>query len=452
MSAEVGRPGSSTLRTWPVRLGVFVAGIAGLWLVVVALADRRPVDLTAVLLVLLAAVMALAVLTGPVLGIVTALVTVVLVNWYLVPPYGTFEVASTENVVALVVFPLVAGVTALLMELAARARARAARAAANSALVARVSEDTSGSLDRVRRALDLETLALVRDDGTIVATTGAAADGQDVVVDASGPGGYRLVGTGVPRMAEDPAFVSSLAAAAVRAYESNLLVTEARRADELAAVDQARSALLASVGHDLRTPLAGLRLAVDTLRAPDVALDEAERRELLDTADASTTRLDELITNLLDLSRLEAGSLLVQSEPVALDGIVASAVMGRAPGAVDVQVADDLPLVLVDPVLLERVLENLVSNAVRHGGAEPGRPVVVSATPRSSAVVVDVVDRGTGLDPERAAGSADGGAGLGLEIVRGFCGAMHVPLELRETPGGGLTVRLTLAVARGGGR
>jgi two-component system sensor histidine kinase KdpD len=268
------------------------------------------------------------------------------------------------------------------------------------------------------------------------------------VLDAAGPDGYRLVGTGVPRMAEDPVFLTSLAAAAVRAYESDQLVTEARRADELAAVDRARSALLASVGHDLRTPLASLRLAVDTLRAPDIALDGSERRELLDTVDVATSRLDELISNLLDLSRIEAGTLLVHAEPVALDGVVAAAVVGREYGTVDVQVDDNLPFVLVDPMLLERVLENLVSNAVRHGGAVPGRPLTVSATPRTSAVVVDVIDHGAGLTAPRP--PADGGTGLGLEIVRGFCDAMAVPLEFHDTHGGGLTVRLTLPLARGG--
>ena len=431
-----------------VRIGAFVGGVALIWAGVALLATTRPVDLTAVLLVMLAVVVALALLTGPVLGVVASLAAVVLVNWYLVPPYGTFEVASAENVVSLVVFPLVAGASAILMEIGARARARAAAANERAALVARVSESPGGSLEELRTALDLDALSLQRED-RVVAATGDAVAGRGVVVDVAGPGGYRLVGSGVARIAEDPAYLSSLATAAVRSYESGRLVDEARRADELAAVDQARSALLASVGHDLRTPLSSLRLAVDTLRSPDVALDAGERRELLDTVAVSTSRLDELIANLLDLSRLEAGTLLVRSEPTALDGVVASAVVAREPGTVDVRVADDLPLVLVDPVLLERVLENLVSNAVRHGGAGRLRPVEVSASPRSGAVVVDVVDHGPGLGGA-APGGADGGSGTGLEIVRGFCASMGLRLELLETYGGGLTARISLPVARGG--
>jgi two-component system sensor histidine kinase KdpD len=213
------------------------------------------------------------------------------------------------------------------------------------------------------------------------------------------------------------------------------------------------------VGHDLRTPLAGLRLAVDTLRSPEVELDDEARSELLDTVDASTTRLDELISNLLDMSRLEAGGLPVRSEAVALYGVVSAAVAGRPPGAVLVQVDDALPLVSADPVLLERVVENLVSNALRHGRAGVGRPVEVRATPRTSAVVVDVVDHGPGLTSAATAGpplaasrSADGSTGLGLEIARRFCVAMGSELELRETEGGGLTARVTLPIARGGVR
>ncbi|HET7901878.1 MAG TPA: DUF4118 domain-containing protein [Candidatus Nanopelagicales bacterium] len=441
-----GREGGA--RRTGVRLGAFLVGVALIWLAVALLAQVRPVDLTSVLLVLLAAVVALALLTGPVLGVLASLAAVVLVNWYLVPPYGTFEVASTENVVALVVFPLVAGASAVLMEIGARARARAAYAGERAALVTRVSETPGGSLEQLRQALDLDVVSLVREDRT-VATSGDAVVGRDVVVDVAGPGGYRLVGSGVPRIAQDPAYLSSLATAAVRSYESGRLADEARRADELAAVDRARAALLASVGHDLRTPLSSLRLALETLRSPDAALDEDERRELLDTASVSTRRLDELIANLLDLSRLEAGTLLVRPEPTALDGVVASAVVAREPGTVDVQVADDLPLVLVDPVLLERVLENLVSNAVRHGGAGRLRPVEVAASPRTGAVVVDVVDHGPGLGGV-SGGAADSGSGTGLEIVRGFCASMGLRLELLETYGGGLTARIALPVARGG--
>jgi two-component system sensor histidine kinase KdpD len=460
MSTE--RPAGAALlarRRPVVRVAAFVVGVALVWAAAAVASSYNPLDLAAVLLVMLAVVVALALVTGPVLAVVASLAVVVIVNWYLVPPYGTFTVASTENLVALIVFPLVAAVTAGLVEVGARARARDAASSSRAELMGDVAADASGALERVRRALDLDELRLVSSDGAVVAVTGATSPSHGVVLDAPGPDGYRLVGTGVPRMAEDPGFIASLAATAVRAHESGELEREKDRAAALAAADEARSALLASVGHDLRTPLAGLRLAVDTLRSPDVELDDAARDELLGTVDASTTRLDELISNLLDMSRLEAGGLPVRREAVALYGVVSAAVAGRPAGAVLVHVDDVLPLVSTDPVLLERVVENLVSNALRHGRAGAGRPVEVRATPRTTAVVLDVVDHGPGLRQEAAASppltasrSADGSTGLGLEIVRRFCAAMDAQLELRETEGGGLTARVTLPIARGGAR
>jgi two-component system sensor histidine kinase KdpD len=443
------------------RLAVFLVGVAILWGAALLGESHLPVDLTVVLLLALTLVLALAVVIGPVLGIVAGLIAVVLVNWYLVPPYGTFAVASTENVVALVVFAFVAGVVAILAELNARVQAGAARSRERAGLIAEVvskDEDATAqeSLDRVRRALDLDRLSLLRDgDGPVelLATAGTGPTSSDgpVALDVRVTGGYRLVGLGGERMAEDPGFVESLAAAAVRSYESDRMETEQLRAERLAAVDEARTALLASVGHDLRTPLSGLRLAVDALRDPGSHLDDESRRDLLETVDDSTARLDELITNLLDMSRLEAGVVMARVAPTPVDAAVAAAVLAFPRAAVTVDVSDTLPLVLADPALLERVVENLVSNALRYAGPSADSPVHVTAYELGDAVAVDVVDHGPGLaatahtDPaslDGSAGRADRSAGLGLAIVRGFCAAMRVTLEFHDTDGGGLTVRL----------
>jgi two-component system sensor histidine kinase KdpD len=445
-------------------LGVFLAGVAVMWAAVLVGEAHLPVDLTVVLLLALTFVLALAVVTGPVLGIVYGLVAVVLINWYLVPPYGTFEVQSTDNLVALVVFALVAGAVALLAEVNARMRAGAARSRERAELIADVVAKADGDepgvpLDRVREALALDRLSLVRDeDGLeqVLATSGASGDLGATVLDVAVAGGYRLVGTGQARMAEDPAFVESLASAAVRSYESGRMESEQRRAEQLAEVDKARTALLASVGHDLRTPLSGLRLAVDALRDPASQLDAESTRDLLETVDDSTTRLDELITNLLDMSRLEAGVVMARVTPTPVDAAVAAAVLAFPNAGIEVDLRDTLPLVLADPTLLERVVENLVSNALRYAGPTPDSPIRVSAHEIGDAVAVDVVDHGPGLAARRdadvtgldgSAGRADRSAGLGLAIVRGFCAAMDVGLEFRDTDGGGLTVRLLLREA-----
>jgi len=413
-------------------------------------------------------VLGLALVTGPVLGIVTGLVAVVLVNWYLVPPFGTFEVASPDNVVALVVFALVTGVVSVLVELNARIRARASRSQDRAALIADLvakgdDADPELSLERVRQALELDRLSLVRGNGPareVLATVGAGPDANSdtATLTVAVPGGYRLLGIGPERIAEEPGFVESLAAAAVRSYESDRMETEQQRAEQLTAVDSARTALLASVGHDLRTPLSGLRLAVDALKDPGSHLDEQTRHALLDTVDDSTSRLSELITNLLDMSRLEAGVLAATLEPTAVDAVVAAALIAGPSYAelVRVDVDESLPLVLADPALLERVVENIVSNAVRHAGPTSQQPVDVSAHPTEDSVVVDVVDHGPGLGERvpsdglgalRASGRADRSTGLGLEIVRRFCAAMDVDVAFLSTDGGGLTVRITLPIA-----
>ena len=442
-----------------LRLAVFAVAVVVVWVAVLVAETHVPLDLTVVLLLALAVVLGVAVVTGPVLGIVFALISVVLVNWYLVPPYHTFAVASPDNVVSLVVFTLVAGVVAVLAEINARVRAGAAEQAARADLIADVvaksDEDPTMSLERVRSALALDRLSLVRDGRRpeVLATAGAGPDGLGggAALDVAVAGGYRLVGTGPERMAEDPAFVASLAAAAVRSYESNRMEAEVRRAEELTAVDSARTALLASVGHDLRTPLSGLRLAVDTLRDPHATLDADTTHDLLETVDAATRRLDDLITNLLDMSRLEAGVVAVRLEPTSVDAAIAAALLAGPRAPVETSVSDELPLVSADAALLERVLENLVSNAVRYAAPSSDSPVVIAAHDTGDTVVVDVVDHGPGLGPRAAipgrvtaGGGADRSTGLGLEIVRGFCAAMDAGLEFLDTEGGGLTVRLRL--------
>jgi len=447
------------------RLAVFGVGVAILWVAALLGEQHLPIDLTVVLLLALTLVLAIAVVVGPVLGIVAGLIAVVLVNWYLVPPYRTFEVASPDNVVALVVFAIAAGAVAILAELNARVQAGAARSRERADLIADVvakSDDSVESLDRVRQALALDRLSLVRDDGTrreVLATAGSGPARTEAVLalDVGVAGGYRLVGIGPQRMAEDPGFVESLAAAAVRSYESDRMESEKRRAEQLAAVDKARTALLASVGHDLRTPLSGLRLAIDALRDPESQLDPESTRDLLETVDDSTTRLDELITNLLDMSRLEAGVLMAHVQPTPVDAAVAAAVLAFPRAAVTLDVTDALPFVEADPALLERVIENLVSNALRYAGPTPETPVLVTAHARDGAVVVSVVDHGPGLAPgatptptvglDGSVRRADRSAGLGLAIVRGFCDAMGVALDFRDTSGGGLTVALTLKEA-----
>ena len=201
------------------------------------------------------------------------------------------------------------------------------------------------------------------------------------------------------------------------------------------------------MGHDLRTPLASIKAAASSLRAPDVEFSPEDRAELLATVEESADRLDDLVENLLAMSRLQAGVLSVQARPVALDEVVSRAVP-HSP--VRIAVGDDLPLVQADPGLLERVVANLVSNAVRASDS-----VTVDASAGPSTVDLRVVDHGDGVpaaDRDRMFApfqrlddrTADGGLGLGLAIARGFTEAMGGRLTPADTPGGGLTMTVTL--------
>lgn len=230
------------------------------------------------------------------------------------------------------------------------------------------------------------------------------------------------------------------------------VVAQAERMRQYAETDRVRSTILTAVGHDLRTPLAGIKAAVSGLRQTDVRWTPEEEAELLASIEESTDRLTALVTNLLALSRIRAGALSVHPQDVGLDELVGSALLGLGAAAVQVavDVPEDLPAVRTDPDLLERVVANLVANAVR---VDPAHTVVRAAS-SGDLVTLDVVDHGPGVPEEqwdeifepfhRAGGATSDGGGLGLAIVRGFCAAMGLEVVPGRTPGGGLTMRITL--------
>ncbi|MEI6363978.1 MAG: ATP-binding protein [Actinomycetes bacterium] len=447
-------------RLQAARFSSAIVGTAVVWLTVLAFARANPVDLTVALLVVLAEVLAVAVLSGPVLAVLVALAAGVLVNWYLVPPFGTFAIDSADNVVALVVFTLVAVVAATLVELGARARSRARESTRQAELLGDIvvpseGENAAKALERVREGLHLDQVELIGHSGgepsRALASTGPAS-ATPVVLDVALPDGYRMIGRGAEMFAPDPDFLTSLGSAAVRAFESQRLHEESLRADELEAIDRARTALLASVGHDLRTPLAGLRVSIETLRALDSSLDQVDRVALMETIELSAERLDELITNLLDMSRLQAGALIAHPEPTDVSDVIDRVVIALPDDRLEVHVGADLPSVKADPALLERMVANLVSNALRY--SPPGSAVVIVAHREAASVQVNVIDRGPGIPDQHAAevfepfhrvgAQPDGGTGLGLAIVKGFGDAMGISVRLTTGPNGGLTASLDM--------
>lgn len=451
----------SARRAW---LGL-ATGLVGLAAFTAALVPARSgaLTLTSIALLYLVPVVIAAGVGGVWVGLAASIGSDALLNWFFVPPYHTLAVDRRDNLVALLVYVLVAVAVAVAVDLAARQRAAAARSGVQAQLLGRITaEPLEGPalprlLGHVRDTFAMTSVALLESAGGgpehVVAAVGPPVDAANARLSAPAGNGLRLVAAGPELFAEDRRLLGQLAAAAARTLEAT------RRADQaaqLAEVDRVRTAILAAVGHDLRTPLASIKAAASSLRAPDVAFTDEDRAELLATVEESTDRLEELVENLLAMSRLQAGVLSVHLRPVALDAVVAQAMRHAAPGSdVRVSVSDGLPYVRADPGLLERVVANLVSNAVR---AAAGGPVAVSAFRSGAGVVLAVIDHGTGIskaDRDRVFAPfqrlddkrADGGLGLGLAIARGFTEAMGATLIPSDTSGGGLTMTVTLPTA-----
>jgi two-component system sensor histidine kinase KdpD len=330
-------------------------------------------------------------------------------------------------------------------------------------------------LDRVRESFGMDSVTLLErvrgpDDAprrptaewTAVASSGEPAltrpenaDGEVEVTDT-----LTLGLRGRPLPATDRRVLGAFAAYAAAALEQQRLAAEAEAARPIAEADKMRTALLAAVSHDLRSPLASAKAAVTSLRSRDIQWAAEDRDELLATADESLDRLTHLVDNLLDMSRLQAGALSVFPRPADLEEIVARSLddLGPAAKTVMVDIPDDLPEVGIDPAILERVIANLAANALRYSPL--GKPPLLTASALGDRVELRVVDRGPGIPeadrdrmfvPFQRLGDTDNttGVGLGLALSRGLTEAMGGTLEPEETPGGGLTMSLSLPAAPG---
>jgi two-component system sensor histidine kinase KdpD len=426
-------------------------------LTVALLPVRGSVGLDTILLIFVLVSVTASVLGGLAPALTAALVSFGVANFFFAPPYGTLVVASAGELVDLVVFFAVTALVGVITEVGARTRERAERARTRAEWLAGL-EDASDPtslaavLAEARRVYGAEWAALTERD-TPVATAGRRPpNGQDLRADAGD--GLSLMLVGPEHIGADLAPLQALAATAGRLWRSQRLAEQADRAEELARIDELRASLLAAVGHDIRAPLAAIRTSADTLNDPTLALSADDRQELLDQIQASVGRLDGIIANLLDLSRLQVGALSVGLEPVSILQVLSDAVR-RGTARVRLEIPDDLPQVVADPGLLERVMANLVDNADRY---EPsGGQIVIAAYGRRGRVEISVIDHGPGVSSDRLAeifrpfqhfsDRAVGGVGLGLAISRGFVEAMGGTLAPSATPGGGLTMTVSLEVS-----
>jgi two-component system, OmpR family, sensor histidine kinase KdpD len=356
------RAGSSPARTdagLPTkrRLAGAVLGAGSLTALTVALlAVHTHLGLPSILLLYLTAIVAVALIGGTWPAMAASIAASALINWFFTPPTHTWRIAEIENVLALVVFLLVAGVVSFLVDRDARARAEAER----------------------RRA---ETESLEK-------------------------------------------------------------------------VNELRMAILAAVSHDLRTPLAAIKASVSSLREQDVTWSPLDTAGFLEAIEEETDRLTGLVGNLLDMSRIQTGSLVLVRRSVGLDEVVprALATLPSSGEDVIVEVPETLPRIDVDAELLERAVANMIANARQW--SPPTDPVTVRGTADDGRVELRVIDHGPGVPPEardrmflpfqRLGDRSDSnGVGLGLAVARGFVGAMDGSLSMEETTGGGLTMVMT---------
>jgi two-component system sensor histidine kinase KdpD len=482
MGSRIGlglpRPGGGITVRRQIAGYLLAAGLSPLLTVVLA-SLRGHLNLINDVLAFLVAVIVVALVGGLIPALLMAVADSLLLNYYFIPPLYKWTIAEANNAVALGVFVVVAVLVSWVVDIAARRTKQAARASAESELlvttagnVLRGQRAVSAVLDQAREAFGMRSATLLERaaDGTagrhaapgwtVVACSGEPAltrpEDADVAVPVSDMLSLALCGRTVG--AADRRVLGAFAAHAAVALEQQRLAAAAEAARPIAEADRVRTALLAAVSHDLRTPLASAKAAVTSLRSQDVQWDAVDRDELLATADESLDRLARLVNNLLDMSRLQAGALAVFPRAAGLDEIVARALSDLGPGGatVTVEIPDSLPEVRADPAILERVIANLASNALRY--SPPGCPPRLSASALGDRVELRVVDRGPGIPasrwdrifvPFQRLGDTDNttGTGLGLALSRGLTEAMGGTLEPEETPGGGLTMVLSLPAA-----
>lgn len=459
-SARWGSPISVRRRSWASGLAVVL--LAGLTVLLAAMRDQ--VDLSTALVLYLLAVVAVAAVGGRGPAVVAAIAAPLLANWYLVPPLHTLQVADGEHLLSLCVFVSVALVVSALVSLAATRTIDAARARDEATTLATLAGTTGADplaaiTEQLRLSFGLDGVALLREGpgGPVVeAVAGRApASARDAVVHERITDDVSLLATGRALSADDHRVLRVFVQQLARAFDQLRLAEAAARAEVLDQTDELRTALLRAVSHDLRTPLAGIKASVSSLRQTDVVWPDDARDQFLETIEDETDRLASIVTNLLDLGRIQSGALRPDLRAVSTEEVVAAALdsIGRHGEGVGVDLPVELPEVRADPAMLERVVANLVGNAAAF--SPPDLPPRVEARAVDGSVQVHVIDHGPGIHPRDRAtvlrpfhrlddATSQGGLGLGLAIADGLTRAMGGMLVLRDTPGGGLTAVVTL--------
>jgi two-component system sensor histidine kinase KdpD len=415
-------------------------------------------------------VLIVALLGGVAPAILCALLSGALLNYFLTAPRFSFTIADPDSAVTEVVLLAMAVAVAALVDRAATRTREARRASQEAELLTLFAgavlrgADLTALLERVRETYQQRAVSILRSGDGIVACVGESpcvtVDDADTAIEV-GDAEFWMLMSGRRLAARDRRVLGVVAKQAAGLIKQRELTEEAGKVHAIAQADELRRSLLSAVSHDLRTPLAGAKAAVSSLRADDVGFTPEDTAELLATVEESVDQLTALVGNLLDSSRLAAGVISPQVNLVYLEEAVQRALISIGKGAtgfghtgldrVKVDVGD--AVALADSGLLERVLANLVDNALRYA---PDSVIRVDAARVGDRVLINVADEGPGIargteeqmfEPFQRLGDFDNttGVGLGLSVARGFVEAMGGTIAASDTPGGGLTVVIDLA-------
>jgi two-component system sensor histidine kinase KdpD len=403
------------------------------------------------------AVLPIAIAFGMAYAVPVAVGSMLAFNFFFLPPLYTFTLADSQNWFALLVFVVTAVVVS---ELATRSRRRARESALLAQIATSLLEHggVTAELERIAAeaagALQVEQARIeLGSDGT------RAAEAHPLVVGDRRVGTIYLEGRRQGSEAARRRLLPALASLLGVAIDRERLAADALEAEALRRSDAIKTAVLRSVSHDLRSPLMAILTSAGALARRDFDLDQTDRREFVETILGEAERLDRVVGNLLDLSRLQAGAAQPEPEVWTIDDVVVRALdeVGETAGRMEVSLPEESPAVRVDVHQIERVLVNLIENALRYSPASEPVRVQVSAT--ASEVLVRVVDRGPGISPPELErifepfqrGSRSGevrGAGLGLAIARGFAEANGGRVWAESRQGQGASFVLALPVAR----
>ena len=394
-------------------------------------------------------------------AILSTLASIALLNYYFIPPIHTFTIAEHNNVIALVIFLLVAVLVATLVENVNRKHRQALQASKESSLLSMLASKIirgdagmSGLLDHTKKALGFNSLRLEYESNknkrAAIGDIGVSEDPATNSFTWRINDTLKIAGDGRPLDSSDSRILEALASQLDLIWESEILATKADAAKEIEESDRMRTALLNAVSHDLRGPLASALASVASLQNENVQWSDRDRRELLSTAATSLERLKGLIENLLDMSRLQAGSLPIHLQEVSVYDVVPAALksLNLPPDSIEEIDGPEVSDVFTDAGLLERIIANLIDNAMTHGKSE--QPIQMSISQHENLIQIRIIDHGPGIDPslmdsafapfKRLGDSNDGrGIGLGLALCNGLAIAIGASVILEQTPGGGLT-------------